>query len=190
MVQTSPPAPLWAPQCPHQPCKPCQPHGSSPLRLLPSVPPSLWHPGLATSPGANTILPNAPLTPSCCRSLLRGGMLCAQPLDPIPASSTAGRHKAVGSRDSHHCGELCRQPCCSLLHCFFFLIIYIYIKPPWLCCALPTAEEEVVAQGVPWHACEHPVTPSTCWEEGFLAQMFLTCVIWSPQGSRSHGAGT
>lgn len=123
--------------------------------------------------------------------------------------STPGRDALCTAPCPHPCQLHCRQaqsrgqprltslrgavppaPLLTSALLFFFLIIYIYIKPPWLCCALPMAEEEVVAQGVPWHACEHPATPSTCWEEGFLAQMFLTCVIWSPQGSRSHGAGT
>lgn len=112
------------------------------------------------------------------------------PLPPsLPAPLQAGT-KPWAAKTHITAGSCAASPAAHFCTAFFFLIIYIYIKPPWLCCALPMAEEEVVAQGVPWHACEHPATPSTCWEEGFLAQMFLTCVIWSPQGSRSHGAGT
>lgn len=61
----------------------------------------------------------------------------------------AQSHGQSGRRCSRHGGEQSRQPCRSLLHCFFLKNIYIslYIKPPWLCCGLPAAHVPVAC---PW----------------------------------------
>lgn len=115
---------------------------------FPPSPRAVHEPGYKHRPAERTTGPGLLPVPA------PEGILCAQPLTPIPAGSAAGRHKAAGragSRCSHRYGKQSQQPCCSLLHCFFLNIcICIYIKQPWLCCGLPMA---CIPTACPWAPC-------------------------------------